>query len=99
MNDLLLIDWGLKAGLILAAAWAVNRGFLRRRGSASLKHLVWLAGLAAALAMPILSSVVPRVGNSGWFAGFRAGFGVGRVQRGFGGESRFLRQKWRTRGG
>ncbi len=61
MNDLLLIDWGLKAGLILAAAWAVNRGLLRRHGSASLKHLVWLAGLAAALAMPILSSVAPPV--------------------------------------
>ncbi|HYE57667.1 MAG TPA: M56 family metallopeptidase [Rhodothermales bacterium] len=49
----------LKASLILAAtaglAWAL------RRASASLRHLVWAAGLGAVLVLPLAALVVPRV--------------------------------------
>jgi beta-lactamase regulating signal transducer with metallopeptidase domain len=53
----LLLDWLAKGFLILGLAFLMDR--LLRRANASLRHLIWLVGLAAVILLPILSFLVP----------------------------------------
>ena len=53
----LLVDAALRGTLVLAAAFLATA--LMRRSSASARHLVWLAALAALLLLPLARQVVP----------------------------------------
>ena len=53
----LLLDAALRGTLVLLAALAATS--LMRRSSASARHLVWLAALAALLLLPLARQVVP----------------------------------------
>lgn len=55
---LIAIDLVLKASAILAATACA--ALLLRRSSASARHLLWTLGLAGSLAIPALSTAVPR---------------------------------------
>ena len=48
---------GLKATVVLGLAWILTL-FLQRR-SAALRHLIWTAGFAAVLVLPLLSASLP----------------------------------------
>ncbi|MEO7714843.1 MAG: M56 family metallopeptidase [Capsulimonas sp.] len=52
-----LLAQAVKGALILGAAGAIV--FAMRRGSASMRHLVWLLAIAGVLAAPLLSLVAP----------------------------------------
>ena len=54
----IVIDLVLKASAILGAT--AGASLLLRRSSASARHLVWTLGLAGSLAIPALSTAVPR---------------------------------------
>ena len=72
--DLLrLADVVLKVSVLMGAAALTTRALARR--SAAARHLVWTFAISAALAMPILTSVVPRVERGGI-----AGIGVIRTR-------------------
>ncbi len=55
----LLLDWIAKGFLVLGCAYLTDR--LLHRGSASLRHSIWLIGLGAVLLLPGISMVVPRL--------------------------------------
>lgn len=57
MNESFLLEWSIKALIVLAFAWVVARG-LRRQGAA-LRHLVWLCAMAAVLFLPVLMRYAP----------------------------------------
>ncbi len=57
MTTALLIECTLKASLLFALAWAGTLAL--RRSSASARHALWTAALAAALAMPLLVTLTP----------------------------------------
>ena len=84
MSSLGLLGWGAKGAVALAAALLAAR--LGRGGSASLRHGVLTAGLAAALVLPALAAVLPEwavpVDWAGWAvqdAALRAGGGPAAV--------------------
>lgn len=52
-----VLDAGWKGGLLLVALLGVAR--LLRRAPAATRHLVWAGGLAALVALPVLSAAVP----------------------------------------
>ena len=54
-----LIGLALKTSAVLAAAWLAT--WLLRQRSAALRHLVWTAAVAAVLALPLLSLILPAV--------------------------------------
>lgn len=54
-----VLAWGLKATPLLLAAWAVTT--LLRRASASTRHYVWALALGAALVLPLVAAVAPRL--------------------------------------
>jgi hypothetical protein len=60
MNSFLM-EQALRAMLLLIAAYLVT--FAMRRASASARRLVWIAAAACLLAMPVLSLLLPRIGN------------------------------------
>jgi hypothetical protein len=60
MNSFLM-EQALRATLLLIAAYLVT--FAMRRASASARRLVWIAAAACLLAMPVLSLLLPRIGN------------------------------------
>jgi beta-lactamase regulating signal transducer with metallopeptidase domain len=49
----------LKGSLLLLLAWGLTRAL--RQASASIRHLIWTAGLAGVLVMPLLALVTPRL--------------------------------------
>src|SRR5690348_9678600 len=51
------VELALKSTLVLLAAWLLALALSRR--SAALRHLVWTGALAALLALPLLSVVLP----------------------------------------
>lgn len=53
----LFLGAAVKSAAVLAAIWALT--LLMRRSSAAARHLVWTAGFAALLALPLLSIAVP----------------------------------------
>jgi beta-lactamase regulating signal transducer with metallopeptidase domain len=53
----ILTDAVLKSGLLLLAAGGVS--LTLRRGSAAVRHLIWTLGIIGALALPVLSGLVP----------------------------------------
>jgi beta-lactamase regulating signal transducer with metallopeptidase domain len=53
----LLLDAALRGAVVLAGALAATR--LMRNATAASRHLVWTIALAAVLALPVLSAVVP----------------------------------------
>jgi len=53
----LLLDWLLKGLLIFVLALALD--LLLRGASASLRHMIWAAGLTLSILLPILSSALP----------------------------------------
>src|SRR5262245_26550017 len=56
--SLLFIDMSIRISLLVASAAMVNRA-LKSRGSATSRHLVWTAALAALLVFPLVSIVLP----------------------------------------
>ena len=58
--SLLLLDWAAKGTLVLALVWVANFWFLSRQSSA-LRHAIWLAGLAAVVALPVLGAILPGI--------------------------------------
>ena len=60
LSELSALDAVARATIILALA-ALADALLRRRGSASARHLAWAAALVGALAVPAL-----RLGLPGW---------------------------------
>lgn len=55
----LFLEAALKGTVVLVAAWALTRAL--RHASASVRHLIWTAGLAGVLIMPLLTIVTPRL--------------------------------------
>jgi beta-lactamase regulating signal transducer with metallopeptidase domain len=59
MTDLpLVLVWGLKAAPLLLGAWLATT--LLRRASAATRHFVWVTAIAAALVLPVVTTVMPR---------------------------------------
>ena len=56
-----LIGAAAKAAVIFTVAGAIDLGVLRRRASASTRHLVWTIAIAGSLVVPVLSQVLPPV--------------------------------------
>ncbi|HWZ33232.1 MAG TPA: M56 family metallopeptidase [Bryobacteraceae bacterium] len=54
----LLLDSALKSTIILLAAWLAVLAL--HRGSADVRHRIWLAAILAVAAMPLLMSIVPQ---------------------------------------
>jgi beta-lactamase regulating signal transducer with metallopeptidase domain len=52
-----LLAFALRATVILAGAWAAT--LLLRRASAATRHLIWTAGIAGVLALPVLTFAIP----------------------------------------
>lgn len=52
-----LLDWIAKGFVVLGLAYLADR--LLRRADASLRHLIWLAGLSAVMLLPAVSWVLP----------------------------------------
>jgi len=60
MTDLpVVLVWGLKAAPLLLGAWLATS--LLRRGSAAVRHFVWVAATGGALALPLATAVAPRL--------------------------------------
>ena len=57
MAAILLAQFVVKGAVVLLAAWALTR--LTPRASAAARHLVWTAGIAATLAMPLVPILGP----------------------------------------
>jgi hypothetical protein len=53
----LLLDWIAKGFVILGLAFLAD--LLLRRANASLRHLIWLVGLAAVMLLPVVSRMLP----------------------------------------
>lgn len=53
-----MCDAAVKSALLLCVAWLL--ACLLGRGSAALRHSIWLGALAAVLVMPVLSLKLPR---------------------------------------
>lgn len=62
--DSFLLDIAVKSTAVLLLAWAASLSL--RRGSAALRHLVWATSLAALLALPLLSRVLPTWNLQQW---------------------------------
>ena len=58
---LLGAEAAVKAAVVLAIAWAVNRAVFRRSSSA-MRHTTWMVAVVAAVALPVLMAYVPRWG-------------------------------------
>jgi beta-lactamase regulating signal transducer with metallopeptidase domain len=59
MTDLpVVLVWGLKATPLLLGAWLGTA--LLRRTSAATRHFVWVLAIVGALALPVVTAVVPR---------------------------------------
>jgi len=52
----LLLDWIAKGFVVLGLAFLAD--LLLRRANASLRHLIWLVGLAAVMLLPVVSWMV-----------------------------------------
>lgn len=61
MTTGLIIESAIKASLIFGAAWITT--FAMRRASAASRHMLWMAAIVAAMAMPVLVQLAP-----GWGA-------------------------------
>ena len=55
----LLLDWVAKGFVVLGLAFLAD--LLFRRANASLRHLIWLVGLAAVILLPAVSWLLPRL--------------------------------------
>jgi beta-lactamase regulating signal transducer with metallopeptidase domain len=55
----LLLDWIAKGFVVLGLAFLAD--LLLRRANASLRHLIWLVGLAAVMLLPVGSRMLPRL--------------------------------------
>ncbi len=55
----IFVEAALKGTVVLLVAWALARAL--RHTSASIRHLIWTAGLAGVLIIPLLTIVMPRV--------------------------------------
>ena len=55
----LLLDWVSKGFVVLGLAFFAD--LLFRRANASLRHLIWLVGLAAVILLPAVSWLLPRL--------------------------------------
>jgi beta-lactamase regulating signal transducer with metallopeptidase domain len=53
-----VLEAAVKGTLVLLVAWALTR--VLRHASASIRHLIWTAGLVGVLLMPLLTAVTPR---------------------------------------
>jgi beta-lactamase regulating signal transducer with metallopeptidase domain len=53
----LLLDWIAKGFVVLGLAFLAD--LLLRRANASLRHLIWLVGLAAVMLLPVVSRMLP----------------------------------------
>jgi beta-lactamase regulating signal transducer with metallopeptidase domain len=49
--------WLMRATILLVFAWLLT--IVLRRTTAALRHLVWVAGFAAAIALPLASAILP----------------------------------------
>ena len=54
-----LIGAAAKAAVIFTIAGAIDLGILRRRASASTRHLVWTIAIAGSLVVPLLGHILP----------------------------------------
>ena len=54
-----VLEATLKGTIVLVVAWGLAR--VLRQASASIRHLIWTAGLAGVLIMPLLTVVTPRL--------------------------------------
>ena len=52
-----LADAAVKGTILLGLAWGVTAGL--RRGSAAVRHWVWMAAMAGLVALPVLGVVMP----------------------------------------
>ena len=57
--DMFLVDISLKAGLILAVAWAISLVLWLCRGSAASRHAAWSLAIGSVLGLPALSVFLP----------------------------------------
>jgi beta-lactamase regulating signal transducer with metallopeptidase domain len=53
------LDVAVRATLLMAIAWLAAAAVARAGGSAAMRHLVWLLGLAALPLLPLLSAAMP----------------------------------------
>jgi beta-lactamase regulating signal transducer with metallopeptidase domain len=54
-----LVDLLVRSSLLLALVWAATATVRRAGGSAAMRHMVWLLGMAALLVFPFVSSLLP----------------------------------------
>lgn len=57
MTTDILLSLTARVTMLIAVAWGVT--LVARRGSASLRHLVWIAALAGSLAVPLAPRLIP----------------------------------------
>jgi hypothetical protein len=55
-----MVDWVLRATIILALAWVAS--LVLQRQAAALRHFVWTVSLASLLLLPMAWAVLPRRG-------------------------------------
>jgi carboxyl-terminal processing protease len=58
-TDLFLLDVSLKAGFVLAVAWATAQVLQGCRGSPASRHAVWTLAIGGVLALPLLAAALP----------------------------------------
>src|SRR2546426_8446217 len=58
-TDLFLVDVSLKAGLVLAVAWAAAQVLQVCRGSPASRHAVWTLAIGGVIVLPLLAATLP----------------------------------------
>jgi hypothetical protein len=54
-----VLDLLIRSSLLLALVWLAAAGVRKAGGSAAMRHMIWVVGLAGLLLFPLLSALMP----------------------------------------